>query len=181
MRGLRLPTLKPLPSLASANNFLAHNTRLTRTILRRSLPPLRREQSVDSREKIYRNKAETSTGRRDCRDRRSCYGFCGQGGNHDCPHRLHRRRRPGGGVEKSPKAPEPRWPCFHLCTTVNGSDTTGEPGSMRAAGVRLARARRAERTVASFVQPERRRKRVALLGEPQAALIKETQGARSRS
>ena len=35
------------------------------------------------------------TGRRDRRDRRSRCGVGGQGGNHDDPHRLRRRRRPG--------------------------------------------------------------------------------------
>ena len=34
-------------------------------------------------------------GRRDRRDRRCRFGVGGQGGNHDDPHRLPRRRRPG--------------------------------------------------------------------------------------
>ena len=44
------------------------------------------------------------TGRRDRRDQHRC-GARGQGGNHDDPHRLHRRRQTRSGLVLSPASP----------------------------------------------------------------------------
>ena len=41
----------------------------------------------------------------DCCDRRLCSGLRGQGGNHDDPDRLQRRRRPGQSLVSSPASP----------------------------------------------------------------------------
>ena len=76
-------------------------------------------------------------GRRDRRDRRRRFGAGGQGGNHDDPHRLRRRRRPGQAWSCRQPRPAGRQPdrCQFFHRRVGGK-AAGAP-ARAGAGERL--------------------------------------------